>query len=196
MRKLAFLSLMLFANNLFAVQDPFDTVQKATDDLLSRLVEVQPLYASSPEKFFAEVDATLAPFVDFAGFSGSVMAKYKKQASVQQKTNFQTIFRKQLIETYSVALLGFDNEEVVVLKPNAPQRKPDKAKVSLEVHSNDGQVYKIDYSLRLIDARWQLRNIVINGINIGKLFRSQFAVSMGKYKGDIDSVIENWAVDV
>jgi len=45
------------------------------------------------------------------------------------------------------------------------------------------------------EKRWLLRNVIINGINIGLQFRSQFNAYMQKYRGDIDLVIENWSLD-
>ena len=94
------------------------------------------------------------------------------------------------------ALVEFDNQEVLVLKPATPQKKPDRAKITLEIHSKDAKVYKVDYSLVLIDEDWKLRNLSINGINLGLQFRSQFAAAMRKHKNNIDEVIAFWSVDV
>ncbi|MNJ80744.1 Toluene tolerance, Ttg2 [compost metagenome] len=38
-----------------------------------------------------------------------------------------------------------------------------------------------------------LRNVIINGINIGKLFRDQFADAMQKNGNDLDKTINGWA---
>jgi phospholipid transport system substrate-binding protein len=174
----------------------YETVKSITDDLLARLIVVQPLYESDREKFFQEVDISLAPFIDFGGFSRGVMAKYYRRASSDQKTRFVSTFRTALIRTYSKALAEFDNEQIVVLQNDKPQKDPKKARVSLEVHAKDGTIYLIEYSLVLIDGKWKLRNIVIEGINIGLQFRSQFAASMQTHKNDMDNVIDSWNVDV
>jgi phospholipid transport system substrate-binding protein len=42
------------------------------------------------------------------------------------------------------------------------------------------------------DGTWKMRNVVINGINIGKLFRDQFAQAMQENQNDLDKVINNW----
>ncbi len=174
----------------------YETVKSVTDELLVKLVEVQPLYENDKEKFFQEIDVSLAPFIDFGGFSRGVMAKYYRRASSEQKSQFAVRFRISLIRTYSKALAEFDNQEIIVVQNNRPLKDPGKARVSLEVHRKDGSIYPIEYSLVWIDGKWMLRNIVISGINIGLQFRSQFAASMQQYKNDIDKVIENWNVDV
>ena len=38
-----------------------------------------------------------------------------------------------------------------------------------------------------------MRNVIINGINIGKLFRDQFAQSMQSNRNDLDKTIAGWA---
>ena len=70
-----------------------------------------------------------------------------------------------------------------------------RATVELRVHGSDGVVYPVVYTLALVDGTWKLRNVVINGINIGLQFRSQFANYMQKYRNDINEVIANWNVD-
>jgi phospholipid transport system substrate-binding protein len=174
---------------------PYESVQSSTNLLLKKLVQVQHLYASDPELFFLEVDSSLAPFIDFKGFARGVMAKYYRRANDQQKERFAETFRNSLIRTYAKALVEFDNEQVTVKTDNTPQKDPRKARVSLEVHGKEGAVYPVEYSLVLIGDQWKLRNIVINGINIGLQFRSQFSAYMQQYKNDIDKVIDNWSVD-
>jgi phospholipid transport system substrate-binding protein len=174
----------------------YETVKSVTDELLARLIVVQPLYESDQEKYFQEIDLSLAPFVDFGGFSRGVMAKYYRRASDEQKSQFVVTFRTALIRTYSKALAEFDNEQIIVLEDDKPQKDPNKARVSLEVHAKDGAIYLIEYSLVWMDEKWKLRNIVIEGINIGLQFRSQFSASMQEHKNDMDSVIQNWNVDV
>lgn len=179
-----------------ATPDPKQAVQTATDTLLAKLVSVKALYAENPSKFFIEIDQSLAPFVDFDGFSRSVMAKYYRRATDEQQGQFVETFRKGLIETYAKALVEFDNQTVVVLDPSVDPERPDRATIGLEIHGANNQIYLVEYSLVLVGDEWLLRNVVIEGINIGLQFRSQFAASMQKNRNDIDAVIQTWSVDV
>ncbi len=187
--------LALVVTQLSAAPSPFESVQASTEQLLEKLAEVQPIYKSDKDKFFQEVDSSLAPFIDFKGFSRGVMAKYYRRASDQQKARFAEVFRNSLIKTYAKVLVDFDNPQVTVKQNNKPQKDPRKARVSLEVHGKDGSVYPVEYSLVLVNEQWKLRNLVIDGINIGLQFRSQFTAYMQQYKNDIDKVIDNWSVD-
>lgn len=176
-------------------QGPRETVQLATDELLEKLVEVQPLYEDDPERFFAEVEKSLAPFIDFEGFSRGVMAKYYRRATDEQRAKFTKKFQDELIQTYSKALVGFDNQKVEVMPLETPPER-GRATVQLNVYGKDGAIYPVVYTMAEVDGSWKLRNVVIEGINIGLQFRSQFGSYMQKYRNDIDEVIANWNVDV
>ena len=41
-------------------------------------------------------------------------------------------------------------------------------------------------------GEWKLINVVLNGINLGKTFRSQFAQAYKQYGGNLDKVIDHW----
>jgi phospholipid transport system substrate-binding protein len=188
--------LMLITFNVNASLSPHESVQTATDELIDKLLVTRPLYETDKKMFYKEIDDSLAPFVDFKGFSKGVMAKYYRRANDEQKMRFAISFREALIKTYAKALVEFDNQKIVVKETTSPQKAPNKAKVELEVHGKDGTIYPVEYSLVLIEDQWMLRNIVINGINIGLQFRSQFSNYMQQYKNDIDEVINHWSVDV
>lgn len=193
------LSLLLAASLCTSVASGADgpqaSVRESTDKLLARLVEIQPLYATDPEAFFKSVDESLAPYVDFDGFSRAVMAKFYRNADDDQRRRFSEKFRDALIRTYAKALVEFDNQEVVVLEPGArSDDREDRASVDLEIHGKDGSIYPVEYSMVLIDGEWKVRNVVINGINMGLQFKSQFTSYMQQYGNNIDRVIENWNV--
>jgi len=43
-----------------------------------------------------------------------------------------------------------------------------------------------------IDGQWKVRNVIVEGINMGLLFRDQFAQAMQAQGGDLEAVISNW----
>ena len=49
----------------------------------------------------------------------------------------------------------------------------------------------ISYSMVHVDGRWKIRNVIIDGINVGIQFRNQFADAMDKH-GKIQYVVDHW----
>jgi phospholipid transport system substrate-binding protein len=62
----------------------------------------------------------------------------------------------------------------------------------MEIRTSKGMVYPVTYTMARIDGQWKVRNVIVEGINIGLLFRDQFAQAMQTQRGDMDAVIDNW----
>ena len=62
--------------------------------------------------------------------------------------------------------------------------------VNMTARTSSGTV-AITYSMVFQEGRWKLRNIIVDGINIGIQFRNQFAEVMGKHN-NIQYVIDHW----
>jgi len=66
----------------------------------------------------------------------------------------------------------------------------------MTVKGSNGAIYPVQYTLEKVSGEWKLRNVIINGINIGKLFRDQFADAMQRNGNDLDKTINGWAGEV
>jgi phospholipid transport system substrate-binding protein len=179
-----------------AVRTAEQQVVKASDDVVA-LIEAAKSYAKEdPERFYQEVEALLRPVVDFDSFARSVMAVYYKQATDAQRSRFADTFKWGLVRTYALALIEFNDEGEVVLVPSdRPARNPKRETVKMEIRSASGEVYPVLYSMGLgRDGVWRVRNIIVNGINMGLTYRNQFASAMSdqQYGGDMDRVIDAW----
>jgi phospholipid transport system substrate-binding protein len=42
---------------------------------------------------------------------------------------------------------------------------------------------------------WKLRNMIIESVNLGEIYRNQFESAARRYEGDLDQVIANWSVE-
>ena len=66
----------------------------------------------------------------------------------------------------------------------------------MTVKGDKGAIYPLSYTLNKVNGEWKVRNVIINGINIGKLFRDQFADAMQRNGNNLDKTIDNWAGEV
>ncbi|MDH4869633.1 ABC transporter substrate-binding protein [Pseudomonas sp. BN515] len=188
------LLVLLAALPLFASAAPsaHDVVKQTTDQLLADLKANKQQYRSDPNAFYDALNNILGPVVDADGISRSIMTvKYSRKATPEQMTRFQENFKRSLIQFYGNALLEYDNQEIRVLPPK--QEDPERTSVSMEVKGSNGAIYPVSYTMVNINGQWMLRNVIINGINIGKLFRDQFADTMQRNGNDLDKTINGWA---
>jgi phospholipid transport system substrate-binding protein len=189
---LVFLSALVAAS---AAPDPRILIRQTADTLIGVIKEGKTYFPKDPERFYSEVQKVLDPTIDFDTFSRGVMALYYKRATPAQREQFEATFKTGLIRTYGKALLDFGDESIVVLPADRPQTQPDRDSVKMEVHSKEGKIYPVIYSMRLgDDGAWRMYNIIINGINIGLTYRNQFTSAMNapENKGSLDAVINGW----
>ena len=45
-------------------------------------------------------------------------------------------------------------------------------------------------------GNWLVENVIVNGLNLGSTFRTQFEQSAQQYGGDLDQVIANWSSEI
>jgi len=190
---LLLLSVLVHAGE--AASDPVAIIRKATDTLIGVIKQGKTYFDKDPDRFYREVQNVLEPNVDFDKFSQGVMAIYYKRATPQQRQRFSATFKSGLINTYAKALLDFGDEKIDVLPSDRPRTRPDRDTVKMEVHSHEGKIYPVLYSMRLSDdGTWRIYNIVINGINMGLTYRNQFASLMQSpdTHGNLDEAISRW----
>ena len=171
-----------------AAPTPQQVVQGTVDELLSDIKANKAAYKADPQKLYATLDRILGPVVDAEGIAKSVMTvKYSRQASPEQIKRFEEVFKNSLMQFYGNALLEYDNQDIRVL-PSSAKPSDDRASVNMEIRDSKGTVYPVSYTMTNLAGGWKVRNVIINGINIGKLFRDQFADTMQKSR-ELDELL-------
>lgn len=203
---------LLYSPMLLAEQnaDPQQVVQKTTDQVLAIIKDAKIHSTVDSQKFTLEVTSVIDSVVDFDSFARSVMGTYaseqrykaltsetEKLAFREQIKQFKSIFKQRLVNTYVTSLLDFNGEKI----DTAPLQKgidlnSGSASIIQVIHTSSGKSYTVQYSMhKNKDGEWKLKNLIIEGVNLGLTYRNQFAESASKYKGDIDKVIANWNVE-
>ena len=176
-------------------QSAHDIVSDTTTRLLADLAANKEQYKQNPSKFYDALNGIVGPVVDADGISKSIMTvKYSRNATPAQMQRFQENFKRSLMQFYGTALLEFNNKGITVSP--AKDESGDRTSVDMTVKGDNGAIYPLSYTLNKVNGEWKVRNVIINGINIGKLFRDQFADAMQRNGNNLDKTIDNWAGEV
>lgn len=177
-----------------AAQTPHQVVEDTSLRVMETLNANRELYQQDTEAFYEGLNAIMEPVVDFQGIARSVMTvRYSRSASPEQMERFIETFKRSMVQFYGNALLEFDSGKIQVLPPaRGSQQTESRASVDMEVRANNGNVYPVTYTMANVDGQWKVRNVIVEGINIGLLFRDQFAQAMQTHRNDLDAVIDNW----
>ncbi|SDL59413.1 phospholipid transport system substrate-binding protein [Modicisalibacter muralis] len=189
------LCLLVLSGPVLAQQAPEQLIRNSVDELVGEIEGRKDYFAQHPDELEALVDESLAEIADFRYIGASVMGRYFRNATPEQRTRFAEVFRQTLVDTYAKGLVSFDYRELRVLGGNAG-RYEDQASVDMEVVASDGQVYPVSYTLRQDEGQWKVVNVIVNGINLGLTFRNQFDQAMRDHNRDYDAVIANWSPKV
>ncbi len=181
------------------ISSPSQEVEAITRSLLKTFQENKERYQKDHSAFVAEVDRLLSPVVAFDSIARGVMGKYAHRAEPVQITQFEKNFKDSLIRFYGKALLKLDDTSVQIQKvDDVPGKVLDDYKAGkirqipvTMTAKTSSRTLEISYSMIFDDNRWKLRNIVLDGINIGIQFRRQFAEAVESHR-KLQYVIDHW----
>ncbi|MBN8410784.1 MlaC/ttg2D family ABC transporter substrate-binding protein [Halomonas litopenaei] len=190
------LMMVLVSLPALAQQSPEQMIRDSIDGLMGKIDGRESYYMEHPQELKQVVDDSLRGVADFRYIGASVMGRYFNNATSQQRSRFVDVFKQTLLDTYAKGLVTFEYDSIRVLDNQSAARYEDQASVDMEVVATDGTVYPVSYTLRQSNGKWQVVNVIVNGINLGLTFRNQFDQAMRQYNRDYDAVINNWSPDV
>jgi len=192
---LVLLATLPLMGSALAATSAHDLVKNTTDRILADLSANKVQYKQNPKAFYDSLNNIIGPVVDDEGIAKSIMTvKYSRKATPEQMKTFEENFKKGLFQFYGNALLEYNNQGITVDTPK--DESGERTSVGMTVKGSNGAIYPVSYTLEKINGEWKLRNVIVNGINIGKLFRDQFADAMQRNNNNLDQTINNWASEV
>ena len=127
--------------------DPETWVVEISNNILSRIKGDAKLAQADPQQVRKFVDEMVMPVVDFVRMTRMAVGPKWRTATPEQRAELQSLFRAQLTNVYSGALLV------------APG-KPDM---------------RINYRLKKVKGEWRIIDVDVEGIWLVDNYRSQFA---------------------
>jgi phospholipid transport system substrate-binding protein len=192
-----FAAILVSSPTLFAAEKakqedktPQMIVEKTTKDLFA-VVKTHNAATKKTDAYYADVTKILDAIVDFPFIARAVMGKNAKAATPEQVEKFAVVFKNGLVKTYGKGISNYADSTFKVL-PSTAEPDARRLSVDLDVKEKDN-THRLAFTMALNKAsEWKLINVVLNGVNLGDSFRSQFDQAMIKHNSSIDKVIENW----
>jgi phospholipid transport system substrate-binding protein len=171
---------------LAALEDPQQLVRETGDTVLAEVSARKAELEADPKLIYPLVESTVLPHFDFRQMSQSALGRFWRDASEAQKEGLTREFRELLVRTYATALLGYSGQEIEYLPVQYP---PGATRVLIptRIGSSGAPPVPINYRLQLNEAKWQVYDVVIDGVSLITNYRSQFAAEVRR--GGIDGLI-------
>lgn len=188
------------------------TAQSVIDDTTTRVLalieEARSYVDEDPERFYAAMHEVLDPVVDFRGFARGVMGEYGTSARYRsldeagreqlrdQLDRFTETMRVGLVRTYGKGLLAFGGSRIELDDSSEADPAAQRATLRQLIYSDETEPFVVIYTMaRDRDGSWRMRNLVVENVNLGQIYRSQFESAARRYDGDLDKVIANWSAE-
>jgi len=160
-----------------------ELVAQAFQDATAALRDHEQELRDAPQAAKRLMLEILAPHVDFQLLSRLVLGQHWRTASPEERERFVAAFRTSLIDTYAAILTANMDRVLAVLDSGATALTvrrlipgKDPRRVSVATHMNLGeQAVAVDFQLTARHGRWQVYDVVIEGISFVASRRSEFA---------------------
>jgi phospholipid transport system substrate-binding protein len=183
----------------------YELVENTTILVMDVVGSAEDYVDEDPERYYKQVESILDPLIDYRGFARKVMGPYAsskryrslddagKQQLREQLDQFTEVMRLSLVRTYSKGLLAFGDARIEVEEPDSSQ-DPARTSVRQLIYVDNPEPYVVMYQMGLEKTGdWKLRNVIIENVNLGEIYRDQFLASARQFDGDLEEVIENWS---
>jgi len=195
MKKIAcFMLSMIFSLSVPAAEVTPDVLaREVTDKIVVLLKANKNAYTKDHKKLYAMVDEHVLPHFDFRAMSRTVLGRYWRTASEEQRARFTAEFRVLLVRTYATALLKYNDEKIVYL---AFRLNPDDrtTTVKSEVRRTDGgPPIAINYSFYHTNAGWKVYDLTIEGASLVTTYQSTYSERV--QREGLDALIARLAQD-
>jgi phospholipid transport system substrate-binding protein len=196
-----------------AVQDDdqpvgaYELVETTSTKVMDAAIAAEEYVDEDPDRYYDQIEELIAPLIDFRGFSRSVMGPYassKRYRSLDeagreqlrdQLDEFTGVMRTSLIRTYSKGLLAFGGSRIEVVVAEEDLTGLERLTVQQHVYADRDEPYEVLYQMGLDKTgHWKLRNVIIESVNLGEIYRDQFQASAREENGELDAVIAKWTI--
>ncbi|MDT8428094.1 MAG: ABC transporter substrate-binding protein [Pseudomonadales bacterium] len=180
-------------------QGPHDLVREASVDLLETVEKLKAQYGNQVSDPMVDVMiGALEPIVDFQSIARNVTGNHRAAITEEQLQQFTQVFTRSLVSLYLDSFLTLAISEVEVLDPPAGfDVASGRASVQMRATTDAGQQFALNYSMRTDAAgNWKVRNIIVDGINLGLTYLNQFDGAMSRHGNDMDEVIATWSAEI
>ena len=206
------LALLISSQVSAQAQDAYALVQDTTVRVMDVVVAADDYVESDPERYYGQIQDLLDPLIDFRGFARSVMGPYAsseryrsldkagRKQLVEELDRFTAVMRASLVRTYSKGLLAFGGSRIELVPPTdsgVEGEKSSRLSVRQLIYADKPQPYVVIYQMgRDKSGDWKLRNVIIESVNLGAIYKDQFLASAREQNGNIDAVIDSWTTVV
>ena len=127
---------------------------------------------------------------DMSTIGRFALGKYWRQASPEQRDDYQSLFRDMIIEVYSRRFSEYNGQELKVRESRATGDN-DVTVSSFIIPPNGGQEVQVDWRIRKKKGQYKVIDVVVEGVSMALTQRSDFSSVIQRGGGDISVLLNH-----
>jgi len=155
-------------------QSPQALVEAVTRDVLGALRHQDGDITGDREKLVALIEERVAPYFDFRLMATQVLGYHWRAATEQQRERFTAVFKQLLTNTYAAVFGRYENQTVQVHEAEKTS-SPDRVVVPTSIVTPSQPDIGVNYRLYRRDGKWQVYDVVVDGISLLINYRSEYS---------------------
>lgn len=165
-------------------------VREATEQLLDSISREKEVIDVDKARLYAIVEEIVLPHFDFTKMSQRVLGRHWREATEEQRAQFQDAFRDLLVRTYATALSEYRDQSIVYL-PMRERGEGGEVSVRTRIEPPGGAPIPIFYEMYPIADKWKVYDVTIDGVSLVINYRSSFSNEIRR--NGMDSLITRLA---
>ena len=196
MRKLLiFFTLFIFSAYSFTGDEVEKYVKEQHNKVFNYINSSEEILKNDRNRFLLGLEKNLKDLIVSQEISKRVLGKKNyKIASKKQRKDFDLKFKNTLFDTYSTALSEIDETNIIIVSHVHPNERLDLAIVKMRVNVSESD-FDLIYKMKKINTRWKVIGIILDGIDLIRIFRKQFNKLLLDSDNNFDLAIQNWELD-
>jgi phospholipid transport system substrate-binding protein len=164
--------LMAEAGPASATAGPRDAVASAVERFMTIVQNGRSDNAAVAADRQAQIREIVREMFDFDEISRRALARHWPTLQRDEQTEFVTLFRDLLERAYLTQVETVGNEKILFLGESSEGN--GAAIVRSKVVTRQGAEIPLDYRMHLLDGRWRIYDVVVQGISFIASYRTQF----------------------
>ena len=166
-----FFMMFMMVPPVMSAQNPVETVKIHIDKVLAVLKD--PALAGGPGKQtkIEKISEITEGIFDFTELSKRSLGKAWSQFTPEQQTEFVSLYKKLLKNTYADRIVSYNNEKILFGKENPLSGATTEVQTTIGTKTGD---VPINYRMINKNGQWRVYDVVIEGVSLINNYRTQF----------------------
>jgi phospholipid transport system substrate-binding protein len=149
-----------------------DQVKGTVDQVLKILTDPALKSEQRTKERRAKLRKTVLERFDFSEMSKRSMGRYWNERTPEERTDFVRLFTDLLERAYIDRVEGYTGEQILYLEETADG---NYSEVRTKIVTKRNQEIPIYYRLQRADSKWEVYDIVVEGVSLVNNYRTQFS---------------------